>query len=156
MLYPQQNDVRNVLDLSGLWNLALDGDDRGLDEGWAAAPPSERLAAVPGSWNEQFDDTLDFMGPAWYSASSTHRRPAGRAGVGAGGSANLPPRSGLTAPSLASPRAGTSLRPGRHRAPYLGRAQQLVIRVDNTLSPTRVPPGGGQGGLMQSNPATGF
>ncbi len=56
MLYPQQNDIRNVLDLSGFWDFKLDPDEIGEERGWFRELESPRTIAVPGSWNEQFQD----------------------------------------------------------------------------------------------------
>lgn len=61
MLYPQQNDVRNELDLSGFWDFKLDPDEIGEKEGWFTGLESPRAIAVPASWNEQFQDTRDYL-----------------------------------------------------------------------------------------------
>jgi beta-glucuronidase len=66
LLYPQQNLYRNLLDLSGLWSFQIDPDDIGEKQGWALALPKPRSIAVPASWNEQFEDTRDYLGTAWY------------------------------------------------------------------------------------------
>ena len=34
MLYPIQNDIRNVFDLSGIWDFRADPDEVGEREGW--------------------------------------------------------------------------------------------------------------------------
>jgi len=158
MLYPQQNDTRNVLDLSGLWQFALDPDDRGEDQGWQAAPPADRLVAVPGSWNEQFQDTRDYMGPAWYAHE--FYVPAGWQGDRVWlrvGSANYAARLWLNGVAVGEHEGGHlpfDLELTEHLA--WDRPNTLVIRVDNTLTPTRVPPGGEEGAFMRSNPATAF
>ena len=62
MLYPQQNDKRNQLNLSGFWDFKLDPDDVGTDEGWHSTVRSApRTIAVPGSWNEQFEDAYHHL-----------------------------------------------------------------------------------------------
>ena len=66
MLRPQQNATRATLDLSGLWDFAIDPDDAGEAEGWYNGIPQPRQIAVPGSWNEQFTDTDLYLGPGWY------------------------------------------------------------------------------------------
>lgn len=158
MLYPQQNEVRNVLELSGLWHFVLDREELGLDQGWAAGPPPDRLVAVPGSWNEQFQDTWDYMGPAWYSRGfyppSSWR--AERVWVRVG-SANYAAKVWLNGVAV-----------GEHEGGHLpfdlevtqalawGRPNTLVIRVDNALNLTRVPPGGGEGEFMRGHPSTAF
>ena len=67
MLYPLQNDVRNLLDLSGFWDFCLDPEDVGEAEGWFRGLADPRTIAVPASWNEQFQDTHDYLGTAWYA-----------------------------------------------------------------------------------------
>jgi len=65
-LYPQRNEHREILDLSGLWSFQLDPREVGEGEGWTQRLPAPRSIAVPGSWNEQFADTRDYLGVAWY------------------------------------------------------------------------------------------
>ncbi len=66
MLYPQQNDKRDVLDLSGLWDFRLDPQELGERDKWFNDALGFRTIAVPASWNEQFQDTRDYLGKAWY------------------------------------------------------------------------------------------
>src|SRR5687768_14753414 len=37
LLYPQQNQVRNLLDVSGLWQFQLDPQEKGEAQGWFRA-----------------------------------------------------------------------------------------------------------------------
>ena len=46
MLYPQQNDIRNKLDLSGFWDFKLDPDEIGEGKGWFNGLSSPRTIAV--------------------------------------------------------------------------------------------------------------
>ena len=66
MLYPQNNLYRQFTDLSGLWDFCFDPDNQGLEQGWAHGLDETRPIAVPASWNDQFEDGRDFLGPAWY------------------------------------------------------------------------------------------
>ncbi|MCK5641121.1 MAG: beta-galactosidase, partial [Gammaproteobacteria bacterium] len=66
MLYPQQNDIRNMLDLSGFWDFELDPKDVGESESWFNGLESPRTIAVPASWNELYQDTRDYLDAAWY------------------------------------------------------------------------------------------
>ena len=66
MLYPQSNPYRQVHDISGFWDFCFDPQDTGLINGWQTGFPGGRPVAVPASWNEQFEDGRDFLGPAWY------------------------------------------------------------------------------------------
>lgn len=66
MLYPIQNGVRNKLDLSGIWDFKADPKWVGEAEGWANGLEGARPMAVPGSWNEQYDDLFGYLDLAWY------------------------------------------------------------------------------------------
>lgn len=66
LLFPQQNQHRNVLDLSGLWQFQLDPHEEGEANNWFDALPRPRLLPVPCSWNDLFDDARDYLGLAWY------------------------------------------------------------------------------------------
>lgn len=66
MLYPIQNDVRNTLDLSGIWDFKTDPQGVGEDGGWFNGLSDSRPIAVPGSWNEQYEDLFNYLGLAWY------------------------------------------------------------------------------------------
>ncbi len=66
MLYPQQNAIRNTLDISGMWDFRTDPDGVGADRGWMSGLPDARPIAVPASWNEQYEDLFNYFGLAWY------------------------------------------------------------------------------------------
>ena len=66
MLYPIQNNVRNKLDLSGIWDFQIDPNNTGENEGWANGLTTSRPMAVPGSWNEQYEDLFGYLDLAWY------------------------------------------------------------------------------------------
>ncbi len=66
MLYPQRNKYRHFVDLSGFWDFRFDPDDKGIGENWTTGFNISRPIAVPASWNDQFADDRDFLGPAWY------------------------------------------------------------------------------------------
>lgn len=67
MLYPIQNDVRNKLDLSGIWDFRTDAEEVGEREGWYNGLANAIPMAVPGSWNEQYADLLNYLGLGWYA-----------------------------------------------------------------------------------------
>ncbi len=66
MLYPIQNAVRNRLDLSGIWDFQTDPEEAGEQQGWYNGLADARPIAVPGSWNEQYEDIYNYLGLAWY------------------------------------------------------------------------------------------
>lgn len=161
MLFPQQNDKRNLLDLSGLWDFQLDPDGTGTGAGWMNGLPDPRPIAVPASWNELFQDTHDYLDNAWYVRE--FYVPGGWQGQRIAvrvGSANYLAELWLN---------GTSL--GVHEGGHLPFAfdvtdmlnwdgpNVLAVRVEAQLTPTRVPPGNVQGGInemMRNFPAASF
>jgi len=161
MLFPIQNDIRNMLDLSGIWDFQLDADSRGIDEGWMQGLPDPRPIAVPSSWNELFQDTHDYLGDAWYvrsfhaPTSWRGQRVAVRVG-----SANYLAEVWLNGKQL-----------GVHEGGHLpfefdltetlrwDGSNTLAIRVEAKLTPERVPPGnvpGGLSALLRAYPAASF
>ena len=70
MLYPQQNNVRNKLDLSGIWDFRIDPEGIGEAQGWFNGLSDARPMAVPGSWNEQYEDIFNYLGLGWYVTRS--------------------------------------------------------------------------------------
>lgn len=54
MLYPRENEVRAVLDLSGIWKFQL-GDARDPGEACESLKDSE-VISVPASYNDQKED----------------------------------------------------------------------------------------------------
>ncbi|MHA1106869.1 MAG: beta-glucuronidase [Promethearchaeota archaeon] len=71
MLYPQRNKNREFFDLSGFWDFRLDKDDIGIKEAWYEKMYQTIPIAVPASWNDQFAENRDFLGPAWYQTYFT-------------------------------------------------------------------------------------
>ncbi len=66
MLYPIQNEIRNKLDLSGIWDFKTDPDEVGEQNGWYNGLEGSRPMAVPGSWNEQYADIFNYTDLSWY------------------------------------------------------------------------------------------
>jgi beta-glucuronidase len=143
-LLPQRTPTRDVLELAGLWDFQLDPDGVGESQGWTQALPSPRLIAVPGSWNDQFDDTRDYTGAAWYQLKTY--LPQGWRGR------RIVLRVGSAVYKATVWIDGRPI--GEHLGGHLpfafevtaaavwDRPLVLTIRVDNLAQPTRVPPGG--------------
>lgn len=158
-LYPQQNDFRNVLSLSGMWLFQKDSLDVGEREGWQNGLKNARPIAVPGSWNEQFTDSRDYLGTAWYERETFV--PSGWQGQKIYlrvGSANYAAQVWVNGELV-----------GKHDGGHLpfafdissrirwGQENRISIRVENILKPSRVPTGGAvSGGLFSSFPAANF
>ncbi len=161
-LLPQQNELREVLDLSGFWDFALDRRDEGVAQGWMNGLTAPRSIAVPGSWNEQFTDTWDYLGTAWYARSVyVPRAWKDRQVVLRVGSANYAASVFWNGQPIGSHEGGHL--PFEFDVSALVRwdaANLVAIRVENRLLPTRVPagnlPGGGALAMLAGNPPTTF
>lgn len=153
MLYPQQNDLRNLIDLSGVWDFQIDPEGQGETAGWFDGLPAARPLAVPGSWNEQYEDLYDYLGTAWYFRE--FNVPTGWQGervVVRVGSANYAARLWLNGREVGGHEGGhlpfeVEVSAGLN---WTG-ANRLAIRVENELTPTRVPAGN-----LPSSPFGGF
>ncbi|MDP0501830.1 MAG: beta-glucuronidase [Verrucomicrobiota bacterium JB022] len=148
MLYPIDSETREVKELNGLWDFQLDADNRGLSERWfeqTTLPGNTLRMPVPASYNDITTEARvrDHIGPVWYRRtffvprSWQGQRVAIRIGS-------------------ASHRAivwcnGVEI--VRHKGGYLpfegpaaeaihyGAENTIVVRVDNILDWTTLPPG---------------
>lgn len=158
MLYPQQNQARNVLDLSGIWQFQLDPQEQGAANGWPRKLPDPRPVAVPCSWNDLFDDAHNYLGLAWYRtevwppASWRGQRIFLRVG-----SANYAAKVWVNGNPVAEHLGG--------HLPFAvdvtdrlawDRPNVIAISVENKPSPDRVPPGPAPGGGGVLGVAAGF
>jgi beta-glucuronidase len=151
MLYPQSNPWRQYIDLSGFWDFRFDDQGGGESAGWTAGFDG-RPIAVPASWNDQFEDHREYLGPAWYQ--TRFDRPWGweeRRVYLRFSSVNYLADVWLNGARLGRHEGGhlpfefdvtTHLRP---------EGNQLVVRVEGELAPDRVPPGN-----IPSNPLDTF
>ncbi len=164
MLYPQQNDVRNRLNLSGFWDFKLDPDEMGEQEGWFNGVNEPRTIAVPGSWNEQFEDAYDYLGMAWYVRDDIYVPSAwqGQSIMLRVGSANYFARVWVNGIAV-----------GTHDGGHLpfafdvsehvkwGEANTVAVQVENHLHYNRIPAGnlpreGFTMGPLNGHPATTY
>jgi len=158
-LYPQQNEYRNTLNLSGIWNFKKDSLNVGEKEQWFNGLKESRSIAVPGSWNEQFEDTRDYMDVAWYEKETyiPNSWKGERVFIRIG-SANYTAKIWVNGVPL-----------GKHEGGHLPFAfeisallkwdanNRVSIQIENVLKPSRVPTGGATaGGFFNSNPRANF
>ena len=141
-LFPQQNAYRNLCDLSGLWAFQLDPQEIGEKDGWCRGLPAPRSIAVPASWNEQFEDTRDYMGVAWYLQRITVP-PAwrGQKIMLRFGSATYAAKVWIDGKPVGSHLGGHL--PFEFDVSALvswNAATTIAVQVENKPSPTRVPP----------------
>jgi beta-glucuronidase len=144
MLYPQSNPFRQSVDLSGFWDLRFDPEERGLQAGWANGFTGGRPAAVPASWNDQFEDGRDYLGQTWYQ--TRFDLPLGwdaaRQHIGLRfGSVNYMAEVWLNGARLGDHEGG-HLPFDLDLTSHIRREENvLVVRVEGELAPDRVPPG---------------
>ncbi|HRJ43571.1 MAG: beta-glucuronidase [Caldilineaceae bacterium] len=161
MLYPQQNDRRNLLDLSGIWDFQIDPDGVGEAQGWFNGLADARPMAVPSSWNDIYDDIRDYLGVAWYvTRTYVPQGWQGERVMLRVGSANYAAKVWVNGALVGTHEGGhlpfvldvTGLM--RWNAP-----NTIAVQVENHLLPNRVPAGnveGGLGAFMRMFPAATF
>jgi len=158
LLHPQQNEVRNLLDLSGVWSFQLDPAEKGESAGWFNALPAPRPIPVPCSWNDLFDDARDYLGLAWYQrevfvpAAWRGQRVFLRVG-----SANYAAKVWVNGAVVAEHLGGHL----PFEADISGRIvwdkpNVIAISVENKQLPERVPPGPAAGGGGAAGLAAGL
>lgn len=157
-LFPVQNEQRNRMDLSGLWKFKLDEEGAGEQEAWFDGLTEYRSIAVPGSWNDQFNDTHNYLGLAWYETETYV--PTGwkdeRIFIRIG-SANYFAKVWINGVPL-----------GQHEGGHIpfafditsqvmwGERNRISIQIENELKPDRVPTGNVAGGPFNNFPATSY
>ncbi|WP_370479775.1 beta-glucuronidase [Tamlana flava] len=157
-LAPVQNNIRNVLDLSGIWRFKKDSLNIGEKMQWYKGLSDSRAIAVPGSWNAQYDDMRDYLDWVWYETETYV--PSSWKGQKIFIRVN---------DATYSAKIWVNGKPlGYHEGCHVpfafditkhvnwGVANKLVIQVENQLSPERVPTGNVQGGSFQSFPASNY
>ncbi len=142
MLSPQSNQFRQMTDLSGFWDFRFDPDARGESAGWSAGFTDGRPIAVPASWNDQFEDERDNLGPAWYQ--TRFDRPWGwekQQVFLRFASVNYLADVWLNGVKLGEHEGGHLPFEFDVTDKALAEGNLLVVRVDGALAPDRVPPG---------------
>ncbi|MBS1510995.1 MAG: beta-glucuronidase [Bacteroidetes bacterium] len=158
-LFPQQNGLRNTMNLSGIWKFKVDSNGIGEKEQWYNGLSATLPIAVPGSWNEQYDDIRDYLGLAWYEQNTFIPKSwSGQKIYLRFGSANYAAKVWLNGKPL-----------GIHEGGHLPFAfditsmiswdapNRITVQVENLLKPNRVPVGGlPPGGMFSNNPPSNF
>src|SRR5581483_6688791 len=141
MIYPQINPYRDSRDLSGVWNFRKDPASQGIKQGWSRGFSGARPIKVPSSWNEQFKDRWDYIGPGWYQKKFNGFKSKENQKVYLRfDSVNYFAEVWLNGVKLGSHEGG--------HLPFvfevtkrLKRTNLLVVRAEGSLKPDRVPPG---------------
>lgn len=157
-LFPQQNDFRNTLNISGIWKFKKDSLGVGEKEHWENGLSESIPIAVPGSWNEQYENIRDYMDIAWYEQNTFIPESWKSQKIFLRfGSANYAAKVWLNGKPI-----------GFHEGGHLpfafeitneiiwGTPNRITVQVENILKPNRVPPGGLAGGMFSNNPPTNY
>jgi beta-glucuronidase len=157
-LFPQQNEFRNMLNLSGIWKFTKDTLGVGEKEGWFNGLKDSRSIAVPGSWNDQFYDSHNYLDLAWYETETYI--PSGWKGE------KIFIRVGAATYAAKLWINGVPL--GKHEGgqiPFVFEISSLVkwdssnrisIQIENILKPDRVAPGNVKDGPFKSYPSANY
>jgi beta-glucuronidase len=162
-LFPQQNDLRNTLNLSGIWWFKKDSTQVGEKEGWHnglshSGMPGAWSIAVPGSWNEQFTDSRDYLGMVWYEKEtfvpSTWKGQRIFIRIG---SATYAAKLWINGKLVGSHQGG-NLPFAFDISPFIswGVANRISIQIENMLKPNRVPTGNVIGGPFTNFPKSNY
>jgi beta-glucuronidase len=145
MLYPKNNSYRQVVDLSGFWDFSLPAKETSsatatvdYSNGFSDGVP----LAVPASWNDQLMLERDNLGPAWYQTRfSCPWGFADRRTFLRFGAVNYLAEVWLNGERLGEHEGGNMAFEFEVSGKLLPTDNLLVVRVDGTLAPDRVPPG---------------
>jgi beta-glucuronidase len=158
-LAPQQNLIRNVMNISGIWNFKVDSNQIGEQQQWYNGLSNTRPMAVPASWNDQYDELRDYLGHAWYEQNTyIPKNWQGQQILIRFGSANYAAKVWINGKYI-----------GKHEGGHLPfsfditsvvnweATNKIVVQVENILKPSRVPTGAvtSEGGFVNF-PATNY
>jgi beta-glucuronidase len=158
-LYPQQNEIRNALNISGIWKFKKDADNVGEAQQWYKGLTESTPIAVPASWNEQFEDMRDYLGLAWYEQNSyVPKSWKGQRIFIRVGSANYGAKVWVNGKPIGSHQGGALPFAFDITSNIIWDAENRIsISVENILKPSRVPVGGlPPGGMFNNNPKSNF
>jgi beta-glucuronidase len=139
MIYPQSNSYRQIRSLSGSWDFGPDPQNQGLKRGWSRGFTKERTIPVPTSWNENFPDLFNYLGPSWYQKRFPGTRRNEKTFLRFD-SVNYFSEVWLNGVKLGSHEGG-HLPFVFEITRHLKKKNLLVVRVEGLLKPDRVPPG---------------
>jgi beta-glucuronidase len=160
MLYPIQNETRNKLDLSGIWAFQPDPQEVGERNVWFHGLETPRPIAVPGSWNDLYEDLHNYLGLSWYvKRTFIPNTWQGQRVFLRVGSANYAATVYVNGEKVGAHQGG--------HLPFAFDITQTIkwhqenliaISVDNKQLPERVPPGpsAGAAGVMSGFPMTTY
>jgi beta-glucuronidase len=151
MLYPQRNKNRQMIDLSGIWDFRVDKEDQGFEANWQKGFKKSIPIAVPASWNDQFAEDRDFLGPAWYQLQFNKPSNWNKKIYLRFGSINYISDVWLNGDLIGHHEGGHLAFEFDVSEKILAEENLLVVRVDGRLSEEYVPPSGRPMNFPQTN-----
>ncbi|MBL6644115.1 MAG: beta-glucuronidase [Flavobacteriaceae bacterium] len=157
-LFPQENPNRSISDLSGIWEFKKDPENIGIKNQWFNGLTETRSIAVPGSWNEQFTDSRDYLDAVWYQTEAFVPENWSDEEVWIRfGSVNYHATVWVNGQQL-------GIHEGGHlpfafdisKVTKTGEKNTIVVRVENELKPSRVPTGDVPNGFFSNYPKSNF
>ena len=157
-LFPQENPNRSISDLSGIWEFKKDPENIGIKNQWFNGLTETRSIAVPGSWNEQFTDSRDYLDAVWYQTEAFVPENWSDEEVWIRfGSVNYHATVWVNGQQL-------GIHEGGHlpfafdisKVTKTGEKNTIVVRVENELKPSRVPTGDVPNGFLSNYPKSNF
>lgn len=157
-LFPQENPNRSISDLSGIWEFKKDPENIGIKNQWFNGLTETRSIAVPGSWNEQFTDSRDYLDAVWYQTEAFVPENWSDEEVWIRfGSVNYHATVWVNGRQL-------GIHEGGHlpfafdisKVTKTGEKNTIVVRVENELKPSRVPTGDVPNGFFSNYPKSNF
>ena len=157
-LFPQENSNRSISDLSGIWEFKKDPENIGIKNQWFNGLTETRSIAVPGSWNEQFTDSRDYLDAVWYQTEAFVPENWSDEEVWIRfGSVNYHATVWVNGQQL-------GIHEGGHlpfafdisKVTKTGEKNTIVVRVENELKPSRVPTGDVPNGFLSNYPKSNF
>ena len=157
-LFPQENPNRSISDLSGIWEFKKDPENIGIKNQWFNGLTETQSIAVPGSWNEQFTDSRDYLDAVWYQTEAFVPENWSDEEVWIRfGSVNYHATVWVNGQQL-------GIHEGGHlpfafdisKVTKTGEKNTIVVRVENELKPSRVPTGDVPNGFFSNYPKSNF
>jgi beta-glucuronidase len=145
MLYPNDNEIREVKDLCGIWSFRVDARGEGRANRWYAEALKDTVPMpVPASYNDLTQDAAvrDHVGEVWYERTFHAAAANGRRTVLHFGSATSSATAWVNGEEVVRHEGGYL--PFEADVTRLLRPRQenrLTVAVDNTLSWATLPPG---------------
>jgi beta-glucuronidase len=157
-LFPQENPNRSISDLSGIWEFKKDPENIGIKNQWFNGLTETRSIAVPGSWNEQFTDSRDYLDAVWYQTEAFVPENWSDEEVWIRfGSVNYHATVWVNGQQLGIHEGGNlPFAFDISKVTKTGEKNTIVVRVENELKPSRVPTGNVPNGFFSNYPKSNF